>query len=125
MPPFHRFHYSNLGMALLGRSLEKVFCGGCYEQKMKDLILDRLNFSEYAGFNYNQSIIDNQMALGVAYYDDNGDAVAANPHSLAFENPAGGMLASANDMAKFMQFMFRNNMSSSVDDSDKQLLNGT
>ena len=109
-------------MALLGRSIEKVFCAGCYEQKMKELILDKLGFSEYSGFNYSDYIIDNYMAVGVAGYADN-KPIKAEVGSLGFENPAGGMLANANDIAKLMMFMFRNNIT--VNDNEHQLLNGS
>jgi len=122
LPPYTRFHYSNLGISVLGRSIEKVFCDGCYENKIKDIILDGLNCSIYSGFNYSNYIINNEMAVGVAGYA-NGKPIKASVESLGFENPAGGLLANANDVSKLIMFMFRNNIT--VNDYEYQILNGT
>ena len=112
------FHYSNLGFSLLGRALETLFCEyGCYEDLVKKYILDGLGFSKYSGFNYSDEVIEH-CAIGI----DNGGYPAPIETSY-FDNPNGGMLASANDMAKFMMFMFRNNYT--VNDNSNQIFNGT
>ena len=108
-PPYEQFHYSNLGFALLGRAVEKIFCDGCYEELVKKLILNQLNFSKYSGFNYSQDIIDNHCAYGW-YLDENGEKQQGPIATSYWDNPNGAMLASPNDMAKFMMFMFRDEM---------------
>eukprot|EP01084_Bolivina_argentea_P244087 408989_1 len=124
LPPYTRFHYSNLGIALLGRSIEKLFCTyGCYEDKVKQLILNQLNFSIYSGFNYSKEIIDNYMAVGVAGYDSNNKPIKASVGTLGWDNPCGGLLANANDLSKLIMFMFRNNIT--MNDNKYQILNGS
>eukprot|EP01084_Bolivina_argentea_P245460 410967_1 len=118
---YKKFHYSNLGFALLGRSIEKVFCDGCYEQYTKKYILNGLNFSKYSGFNFSDYIKDNYVAYGW-YIGVNGERKQAPLNGFGWANPNGGMLASANDMAKFMMFMFRDNETTS--DNIYQILNG-
>lgn len=135
-PSKSQFHYSNLGYALLGRSIEKMFCpenGGCYEYYVKKLILDGLNFSEYSGFNYSQFIIDNYCAYGWYFGENNSSNISNSSNSdehkeqgpietFHWNNPNGAMLASPNDMAKFIMFMFRNDMN--VSSRNDQLLDG-
>lgn len=120
-PPYKHFHYSNLGFALLGRSVEKIFCDGCYEQYVKKFILNGLNFSEYSGFNYSQNIIDNYCAYGW-YLDENGQQKQGPIADSYWDNPNGAMLASPNDMAKFMMFMFRDNIT--TNQHENQILDG-
>lgn len=50
MPQYYRPHYSNLGIALLGRALEKV-AGQRYEDYMKQKILDPMGMNA-SGFKY-------------------------------------------------------------------------
>eukprot|EP01084_Bolivina_argentea_P078636 142711_1 len=120
--PYSQYKYSNLGFSLLGRSIEKLFCAGCYEEYTKKLILNGLNFSEYSGFNYSQNIIDNHCAYGW-YIDDNGNKKQGPIESFGWPNPSGAMLASTNDMAKLMMFMLRNNIT--TDQHPYQILDGT
>ena len=89
---------------------------------MKSIVLNKLNLSQYSGFVYNSTVLSH-CAVGVTT-NTNDENIKVTLDSLGFENPAGGMLASANDMAKLMQFMFRNNISTSDDDNPHQLLDG-
>ncbi len=122
LPQYHAYHYSNLGFSLLGRAIEKLFCDGCYEEMIKKHILNGLNFSTYSGFNYSQNVLDNYMAVGVTY-NENNEAIPAPRTSLSWINPCGGMIANANDLAKFMMFMFRNNYT--VNNTVNQILDGS
>eukprot|EP01113_Clastostelium_recurvatum_P024136 TRINITY_DN2880_c0_g1_i1.p1 TRINITY_DN2880_c0_g1~~TRINITY_DN2880_c0_g1_i1.p1 ORF type:complete len:521 (-),score=101.55 TRINITY_DN2880_c0_g1_i1:14-1576(-) len=101
-PPNTRPHYSNLGIALLGRATEKV-TGGTYENYVETNILPALGM-KMSGYNY--TILGNYMAVGVTELA-NGTTVPAPPETLGWEAPAGGLLASADDMAKYISFTFR------------------
>eukprot|EP00039_Didymoeca_costata_P013981 m.219539 g.219539 ORF g.219539 m.219539 type:complete len:573 (+) comp15915_c0_seq6:117-1835(+) len=106
--PSSRFHYSNLGFALLGRALEHAannyfkeqakFKGlharpeRSYEELLHDLVLEPMGMG--ATFN---PIGSDMGRLCVGGNDDN-TAVPFNQTTWA--SPAGGLLASANDMAK-------------------------
>lgn len=73
-PPFVQPHYSNLGVSLLGRSLERAVrflfrfhsnslqYGGTYEDLLVDKILVPLGMTS-SGFNYTTDVIS-KMATG-------------------------------------------------------------
>ncbi|ETO34728.1 beta-lactamase family protein [Reticulomyxa filosa] len=125
MPQNERFHYSNLGIAVLGYALSRVneMQQMTYEQVMEEIIIRGLNLSQYTGFNYSDPNVIAQSAVGVTTNPLNqSELIPVRLHSIGFENPAGGMLASANDLAKLMQFMFRNNIT--VNEHPNQLLDG-
>ena len=90
---------------------------------MRLAVLNKLDLSPYSGFEFNSTVSDH-CAIGVTYEYINGKEtqVAGGLDSLGFENPAGGMLASGNDIAKLMQFMFRNN--ESIGSNNNQLFDG-
>jgi len=103
-PPYYRAHYSNLGIALLGRTLEKA-AGVPYERYVEQNILQPLGMTR-SGFTY--SNIANYMAVGATSLP-NGTLTPAPIEYLGWATPCGGMYASAQDMAKYIHFIFRQN----------------
>jgi CubicO group peptidase (beta-lactamase class C family) len=100
-----RFHYSNLGMALLGRALAHVSTERkmTYEEMVLYYITNPLNMVN-ATFNYNDTT-KTRSAKGVSM---NGKKVVI-PYekTCGFGAPAGCLWASAEDMELLMKFLFR------------------
>ena len=90
-PPDYVFAYSNLGVTLLGASIEKL-SGECYSSYMKSHLLQPLGMthSEFA-----------PRIPGKSY--DKGKEIEAIPLR---DLPSGGLISSAGDMAHFMQMVF-------------------
>ena len=118
MPPYRRFHYSNLGIALLGRALAhaagKVAGGGGlpYEALLAKRILAPLGMAN-ATFDTAAAVAADHVAAG--YHDPEGTqpvnlsqtctpAPGAPGSWLA---PCGCLWASADDLAKLMKLFFR------------------
>jgi len=108
-------HYSNLGMALLGRTLEKATSPSTmYENWVEQNILTALDMNS-SGFTYNQS----NLAVGL-HYNNNGKPVPAYIQNLGWGNPMGGLFSTATDMSKFLMQLFRTNATN----GPSQLLDG-
>jgi len=98
-------HYSNLGIALLGRVLEKAMTTQ-YETLIDKLILKPLEMQD-SGFAYNDYVKEN-MAIGMTS-DSNGTWVRAPIEDLGWGNPMGGLFSTAYDISKLIALMFRTN----------------
>lgn len=103
--PFSGSHYSNLGLSLLGRSLERVW-NQEYEDFMVEHIFPNIGMPN-SGFEYTQTVREN-LATGyvVSGPDSNGTysttpAVLYNTKPMAWSAPAGGAYSSTQDMMNF------------------------
>ena len=103
VPPASRFHYSNVGFALLGRALEAATHGTdasqTYEALVKEMLLEPLGMN--STFDVSPETLA-RMAVGV-----NSDGSRAEVTALGWETPCGGLLASADDMAAWIKFHLR------------------
>lgn len=117
LPQYNRPHYSNFGVSLLGRALE-VPVKQKYEDYITQRILQPLSM-EKATFTYNATTQAN-LAVGVSF-GSGGKWVKAPIHDLAWENPDGGLFASADDLAKLMVLFFSQNETA----GGKQILDGS
>ena len=109
-----RFHYSNLGMALLGRALAHVNETGIqtgmqtamqtYEEMVIQLITQPLKMSN-ATFNYNKTTQD-RSAKGISKTTGK-KVIIPYEKTCGFGAPAGCLWASAEDMELLMKFLFR------------------
>jgi CubicO group peptidase (beta-lactamase class C family) len=97
--PGTRFHYSNLGFALLGRALGHA-AGSSYESLVMAKILRPLGMAS-ATFDTPSSL------SGVAVGFRPSGAVGILDHSDGWGAPAGDLLVSASDMAKWMSLWAR------------------
>lgn len=97
--PGTRFHYSNLGFALLGRALGHA-ASASYESLVAQKILKPLGMDS-ATFESPASL------AGVAIGFRPTGAVGIQSHSDAWGAPAGDLLVSTNDMAKWMALWAR------------------
>jgi CubicO group peptidase (beta-lactamase class C family) len=100
-PQYTHPHYSNLGLALLGRALQRV-TGMEYEEYVQKQMLWPLGMRS-SGFNYTQDVLE-RMAVGLTQV--NGTVARAPILLLGWGNPMGGMYSTPRDMAKFMSFLF-------------------
>eukprot|EP01114_Cavostelium_apophysatum_P020226 TRINITY_DN6724_c0_g1_i1.p1 TRINITY_DN6724_c0_g1~~TRINITY_DN6724_c0_g1_i1.p1 ORF type:complete len:512 (-),score=105.75 TRINITY_DN6724_c0_g1_i1:76-1611(-) len=103
-PQYGTPHYSNLGIALLGRALQSA-AGIEYEELMEAKIFGPLGMSN-STFNY--SAVAENMAVG-AVLTPNGTTLPAEVYPLGWGTPMGGLLTTARDLAKLMSFLFRAN----------------
>eukprot|EP01113_Clastostelium_recurvatum_P034394 TRINITY_DN4662_c0_g1_i1.p1 TRINITY_DN4662_c0_g1~~TRINITY_DN4662_c0_g1_i1.p1 ORF type:complete len:510 (+),score=103.43 TRINITY_DN4662_c0_g1_i1:35-1564(+) len=101
-PPFVRPHYSNLGMAILGRAIEKA-TGGTYEAYVEENILPYIGM-KLSGFNYTK--LAPYVAVGTTTLN-NGSHVPAPIDKDGFGAPSGGLFASGMDMGRYMSMLFR------------------
>jgi CubicO group peptidase (beta-lactamase class C family) len=108
-PPYVEQHYSNLGVALLGRCLERALSNKAatkisYEDAVAKAILAPLGMAN-SGFNYTSDVVS-RMAVG--YTINNGvqveDALFAK--SLGWSAPAGGIYSTLDDMLTFISRIF-------------------
>ena len=100
-------HYSNLGYSLLGIALERAAKVNYTDYIINNICrpLDMHN----SGFYSESSRKTNVVAKGYYYRDSTKDFIAVpefKPNSIM---PAGGMYASARDLAKFISFQFETN----------------
>jgi len=109
-------HYSNLGLALLGRALEKAVSIR-YEDYVERFILRPLNMS-MSTFDYQK--VEDQMAIGTDYLP-NGTPIPAQIENLGWGNPMGGLFCSSKDMSKLISLMFRTDKPA---DDGHQILDG-
>jgi len=113
--PFSSAHYSNFGLALLGRSLERAW-GQPYEEYMVNKILTPLNMTS-TGFNYTQSVVDNMATGYVVETLANGSYITVatpryNRMNWGWGTPAGGMFTTRADMEQFMKWVLAQDVSS-------------
>eukprot|EP01132_Coremiostelium_polycephalum_P004350 gene4350-5444_t len=99
LPQYHTPHYSNLGFALLGRSLEKA-CDTKYERFVHEEILEPLGMFNSS---FNRKKIQDQFAVGVTLYP-NGSYVQSPVVDFGWGTPMGGLYSTPRDMSKFMSF---------------------
>ncbi|EFA76853.1 polyADP-ribose polymerase [Heterostelium album PN500] len=98
LPQYTMTHYSNLGMALLGRT-----CGKAakveYETYVEEKILHPLGMKN-SSFEYDA--IKDRMAIGLQLY--NGTYSEAPILGLGWGTPMGGLYATGRDMARYASF---------------------
>jgi len=126
MPPNRRFHYSNLGMALLGRALGHASGSSdawAYESQVKQRILEPLGM-KYASF-YLDETTKARMGVGTGV---DGSAInlshtcnGAHESEVAWCGPCGCLWASADDIGELMKLFHRDDRPA---DAGKQVLDG-
>eukprot|EP01132_Coremiostelium_polycephalum_P011352 gene11352-13899_t len=99
LPQYTQTHYSNLGLALLGRTLERA-AQLEYEKYVEEKILNPLGMKN-SSFNYEK--IKDRMAVGLMEYP-NGTYATAPIIGLGWGTPMGGLYATARDMSRFASF---------------------
>jgi len=104
-PQYNTPHYSNLGIALLGRALEKSSIATQYETFVENNILQPLGMTS-STFNYN--LVKSKMAIGTQEAPK-GSMVPAYIENLGWGNPMGGLFSTASDMSQLISLMFRTN----------------
>lgn len=115
--PFTNSHYSNLGLALLGRCLERVW-NEEYETYMENTVFPSIGMTTNTGFSYTQQVIDN-MATGYAVETlSNGSYVQIpdtnyNTKPMAWSAPAGGAFSTRQDFNNFFMWAFGSHSNSS------------
>eukprot|EP01127_Copromyxa_protea_P000629 TRINITY_DN10534_c0_g1_i1.p1 TRINITY_DN10534_c0_g1~~TRINITY_DN10534_c0_g1_i1.p1 ORF type:complete len:514 (-),score=76.54 TRINITY_DN10534_c0_g1_i1:64-1605(-) len=103
VPQYSHAHYSNWGIALLGRALEKAV-GVDYEVYMNQNFTGPLGMSS-STFDL-QSIRD-RLIVGTGLIDPlTGNGEIAPLMDIGWSKPMGGMYSSARDMQKFISLMF-------------------
>jgi len=103
-PQYNTPHYSNLGMSILGHALGAA-AEQPFEKYVTEQILTPLGMLS-STFDLSPSTI-RKMAMGVSFGPDGKYVPARLDVMTAWDNPAGGLIASHRDMAKLMSFMFR------------------
>eukprot|EP01079_Euglenida_sp_SAG-EU17-18_P003566 gene3566-4010_t len=106
LPPYTRFHYSNLGLSLLGHCTERAFPGNArYEDLVPRHILSPLGSMAIheAHAASMLSTFDPDMQRTAVGKGDEGRAAPVEP--LGWDNPCGGLMASASDMARYMRYL--------------------
>lgn len=101
-PPYNTPHYSNLGISLLGRTLEKAV-GQLYEDYVEQHITAPLGLDATFSLSPSQEAL---LAVG-SYVLPNGTVAPAPIVDNGWPAPAGGLLASSRDLAKLLSFLFR------------------
>ncbi len=96
VPPDAFMGYSNHGYALAGHLVEVIF-GMSFTQYIQESILEPLGMKR-SGFRISRSLASH-LAVGYDYGDDSYRAVSFDHLNVS---PAGGMVASATDMARFI-----------------------
>ncbi|KYQ91917.1 beta-lactamase family protein [Tieghemostelium lacteum] len=104
LPVYTQTHYSNLGIAALGRTLGKA-AQMEYEQYVEEKILHPLGMKN-ASFSYDK--VKDYMATGLLLWP-NGTYTNAEILGLGWGTPMGGLYATARDMSKFMMFWLNGN----------------
>ena len=100
--PGSKVQYSNAGIAVVGRVLEKV-SGRPFAQLLKENILQPLGMTQSA-FTPEESVIEN---LPEAYmWSYQGDRTVAPTFELGMQ-PAGSMFSTMNDLALFMSALIK------------------
>lgn len=104
-PAYTGFHYSNLGIYLIGQALQRI-AGEPYTQYMQEHVFDPLGMQS-TGWEYTEAMAPHRA---VGYLPARGDG----PRQIAplfvpgdFGVSAGGIQSSVTDMAKFLSLQFR------------------
>ena len=108
--PMTNAHYSNLGLALLGRCLERVW-NVKYEDYMVNNIFLPLGMNS-TGFEYTAEVKENMITAYAIGQFPNGTYYtvpsSASTTPLGWSAPCGGLYTSTADLVKFFQFIFNN-----------------
>jgi len=105
--PYTVPHYSNLGIALLGRCIERAV-GMQYEKFLQQYLFQPLGMTN-TGFQPTASTIMN-FTLGYFLEAPNSSLPSRYYvyHGCGWSNPAAGAFSSTSDLSKFFMAMFRN-----------------
>ena len=97
------FSYNNAGFNIAGRVIE-VITGQSYEQAIKTLVFDPLHMTNSLFFPWEVMVRD--FAVGhVSPHDETQPVQVGTPWALGrSSHPAGGVVASVNDMLTYAQF---------------------
>ncbi|KAK5583809.1 hypothetical protein RB653_005411 [Dictyostelium firmibasis] len=110
MPSYQTTHYSNLGIALLGRTLAKA-ANTEYEKYVKEKILFPLGM---LNSSYYYDDVKDYLAQGT-YLLSNGSYAIAPVEELGWGNPMGNLYSTARDMSNYMMFWLNNENSNILD----------
>jgi CubicO group peptidase (beta-lactamase class C family) len=102
-PPFAGSAYSNLGVALLGRALERAASGRSWEQWVAEEVLAPLGMSSSG--TVTEEALAQGLALELAEGVDPASGAPQRVRAAGWGAPSGGLYASAEDMARFMSFL--------------------
>ncbi|WP_277554193.1 serine hydrolase [Halobaculum limi] len=97
--PGERFAYANAGYVLLGDVVEAV-TGRPYDRYVAEHVLDPLGM-ERTTFDDMEFSMDDDHAT--VYLQEDGDLVAASLPTRELSRPAGGLLASVSDLARYVR----------------------
>eukprot|EP01114_Cavostelium_apophysatum_P008470 TRINITY_DN2098_c0_g1_i1.p1 TRINITY_DN2098_c0_g1~~TRINITY_DN2098_c0_g1_i1.p1 ORF type:complete len:510 (+),score=94.29 TRINITY_DN2098_c0_g1_i1:84-1613(+) len=100
-PQYDTPHYSNLGLALLGRTLQAASSIE-YEDFVEAKILANLGM---ANSTFDYEAIKDKMAIGTI--TNTSGTYPAKILDLGWGNPMGGLFSTARDMSKLISFLFR------------------
>ena len=100
-PPGFIPSYSNLGIAMIARALEKMTAEGKWEDWLQAHVLDPLGMTN-TGNEFTPAVVQNLLAVG--YNEDMSVAPLIN---LGYENPAGQLYSTAYDLTQFMSLLFQ------------------
>ncbi|EGC30566.1 hypothetical protein DICPUDRAFT_50700 [Dictyostelium purpureum] len=103
LPTYKTIHYSNLGLALLGRTLEKA-ANTQYEKYVHEKIFYPLGMHNSSCY-YDD--VKDILAQGVDLWP-NGSYSIAPVEGLGWGTPMGGIYSTARDMSKYMAFWLNN-----------------
>ena len=124
LPPNRRFHYSNLGIALLGRALGHAAGDNAYESLLGAEVLAPLLMAN-ATFSTAEVLAKNLLATGASSTGSQLNfseiCVPAKGAIGSWGAPCGCLWASADDMAKLMMLFLREDAPA---DDAKQLVDG-
>ena len=95
-PPGRVFNYSNLGPDLMGLAMERI-SGRPFVEHMQGALLDRIGML-HSSFTMTPAI---QPLMARGYVDND----ASDPVTVR-DVPAGSLLSSVDDLARYMQFVF-------------------
>ncbi|KAM9968176.1 hypothetical protein ACTFIW_002612 [Dictyostelium discoideum] len=104
MPSYQSTHYSNLGIALLGRILAKA-ANTEYEKYVKEKILFPLGMMN-SSFYYDD--VKDYLAQGLILWP-NGSYTISPVEELGWGNPMGNLYSTARDMCNYMMFWLNEN----------------
>ena len=116
LPPWGRFHYSNLGFALLGRALGHALepaggkaSAGAYERAVEARLLRPLGMAN-ATFSNADALASGMVAVGTHASGEEVNVSAScapSDSGVAWGAPCGCLWASADDLGAFMKLWFR------------------
>ena len=103
-PAYNGFHYSNLGIYIIGQALQRI-AGESYTQYMQQNVFDPLGMRS-TGWEYTDAMKPHQAIGYMAAKPDGSREIAPLFVPGDFGVSAGGIQSSVRDMAKFLSLQF-------------------